>query len=93
MYTVKEDNGNWVVDEQGEACWYFFVADRVSGEKLAGFFNEPSNKKSLEALRHEVGAEKATLKLWLHGLRDKGVAVTTFAYKGTGILEKNNVLE
>lgn len=75
---------HWFVDINGEACWYFKVADKSAADELAGFFNLGDNRVKLEAISPEHPVEVDSLKLWLLILRDRGVQVLKYGYKSTG---------
>jgi len=85
-YELEESPEGCFVDAQGDACWYFKVADECAGHSLVNFFNQPENRRKLDTLRFNVGAEVSSLKLWLLGLRDDQVNVLKFGYKSTGQL-------
>lgn len=85
-YSAEETSQGWFVDSVGESCWYFKTADEKSAHALERFFNQPENRRKLEALRFEVGVEVASLTLWLNTLRDAHIDVRKFGYKSTGQL-------
>lgn len=91
-YQADTREGRWFVDSEFNDCWYFEVFDENSAHALAAFFNTAPNASNLLHLRPSIGIDEASLKLWLLGLRGEGLLVTTFAHKGTGIFDKNNVL-
>ena len=85
-YEAEETELGWFVDVEGQSCWYFKAADGRSGRRLVEFFNQPENRRNLNAHRFEVGVEPASLALWLSHLRDSHVDVLQFGYKSTGQL-------
>ncbi|GLO14733.1 hypothetical protein PPUJ20028_33160 [Pseudomonas putida] len=85
-YQAEETALGWFVDVEGESCWYFKVANERSGHRLAELFNQPENRRKLDAHRSEVGVEVASLTLWLNHIRDSHVDVLQFGYKSTGQL-------
>jgi hypothetical protein len=93
FYLTDSKDGRWFVDAPFEDCWYFEASDEKSAKELAAFFNSPPNANKLRHLRHNIGIDEASLKLWLLGIRDQGISVTAFAHKGTGDFTKNNLLD
>ena len=91
-YEADTRDGRWFVDSEFSDCWYFEVSDVDSARKLAAFFNSAPHASNLLHLRPGIGIDEASLKLWLLGLRGEGLLVTTFAHKGTGVFDRNNVL-
>lgn len=91
-YQADTRDGRLFVDSEFSDCWYFEVANEDSAIKLAALFNSAPNARNLLHLRPDIGIDEASLKLWLLGLRGEGILVTTFAHKGTGIFDRNNVL-
>ena len=91
-YRVDMRDGRWFVDSTISDCWYFETSDEGSALALSEVVNSAPHASNLLHLRPNIGIDEDSLKLWLLGLRDKGVLVTTFAHKGTGIFNRNNVL-
>jgi len=91
-YVVDHQDGRWFVDSPIHDCWYFETTDEGSAKALANFFNTAPHVRNLHRLCTKVGMDRDSLKLWLLDLRGKGIDVTAFAHKGTGVFEKNNVL-
>lgn len=85
-YDAETTSGGCFVDAQGEACWYFKVADEFSGKSLAKYLNHPESRRKLEMVRFNFPVEVSSLHLLLLGLRDKQVSVLKFGYKSTGEL-------
>ena len=92
QYEIDFKDGRWFVDQPQGDCWYFETGDEASAISLAAFFNSPPHAINLLKLRPKVGIEEASLKLMLLGIRGQGVDVVTFAHKGTGIFQRNNLL-
>ncbi|GFM90808.1 hypothetical protein [Pseudomonas cichorii] len=86
-YEAEETPLGWYVDVEGESCWYFKAADERCAHDLAQFFNQPEQRRKLDALRFHVGVEKSSLSLLLLGLRDAQIGVLKFGYKSAGQLE------
>lgn len=86
-YLKDRSEEDWYVDAPSEACWYFKTSNERSAVDLCRHWNTPSQRRYLESVRHEVGAERSTLRLCLRNLRDSGIQVTQFGYKSDGIFE------
>jgi hypothetical protein len=92
-YEIDEREGRWFVDSMFEDCWYFELGDKESAQLLAQVLNTAPNPRKLRHLRPNIGIDEASLKLLLLGFRSDGIDVTTFAHKGTGAFDKNNLLK
>jgi hypothetical protein len=92
-YVTDTKDGRWFVDQPTGDCWYFETSDEDSAKSLAAFFNSPPHAVNLRALRPSIGIDEASLKLWLLGIRGQGIDVISFAHKGTGIFDRNNLLK
>jgi hypothetical protein len=91
-YVTDSRDGRWFVDQPAGDCWYFETADQVSADRLAATFNAPPHAANLQALSPDIGIDEDSLRFWLYTLRDNGIDVVTFAHKGTGIFNRNNLL-
>lgn len=92
-YETHIREGRWVVDALSEDCWYFELADKDSAQSLAKILNTAPNPRKLRRLRPNIGIDESSLKLMLLGYRSDGIDVTTFAHKGTGKVDRNNLLK
>ncbi|GGU53858.1 hypothetical protein GCM10009504_08390 [Pseudomonas laurentiana] len=92
-YEVDARDGRWFVDSPFEDCWYFEVANGESARSLAKLLNGSPYARNLRRLRPSVGTDEASLRLLLLGFRGQGIEVTTFAHKGTGIFDRDNLLK
>lgn len=86
-YLKEHYDEGWYVDVPTDACWYFMTANERSAVDLCRYWNTPRNREYLESVRHEVGVERATLRLCLLRLRDSGIQIKKFGYKSDGIFE------
>lgn len=92
LYEIDSREGRWFVDQPLGDCWYFETCDEASAKSLAAIFNSPPHAVNLLKLRPQIGIDEASLKLWLLGFRGQGLNVVTFAHKGTGTFQRNNLL-
>jgi hypothetical protein len=92
-YEVDTRDGRWFIDAPSKDCWYFEAANGESARSLAKLLNGFPHARNLRRLRHGVGIDEASLKLLLLGFRGQGIEVTTFAHKGTGIFDRDNLLK